>query len=210
LILKENKLLRDEVKRLSQENATLKEASRENIELRQALGLRRSMPLQMLPAEVISRKASVWFDTAMIDKGSRSGVVKSAAVVNFRGLIGQIVESDLFTSQMVALTDPSSAVGAIVQRSRSSGIIQGQGADYLVLAYLPKDADIKEKDVIVSSGMGRVIPKGFPIGRVIRVKRNSLAGTTSALVRPSVRLDQVEQVFVVKPGQSITSAGSQQ
>ncbi len=75
--------------------------------------------------------------------------------------------------------------------------MQGQGTDYLVLTYLPKDADVIKNDIIVSSGMGGVIPKGIPIGRVVSVIRDSVAGTTSALIRPSVKFDQIEYVFIL-------------
>lgn len=200
-LLRENAELRQEVRRLTRENAQLREDAAECGALRAALKLQETSPLNMVAAEVISRNESSWFDTATINRGRKSGVVQGAAVVNHRGLIGQIMQAQPFTSQIVTLTDPNSAVGGVVQRSRSSGIVQGQGADYLVLAYLPKDADVKENDIVVSSGMGQVIPKGLPIGRVVRVVRNSLAGTTSALVRPSVRLDQIDKVFVVQTGQ---------
>lgn len=201
-ILRENARLRREVVRLSRENAMLREAAEQNVRLRAALGLVRSAPGKMIAAEIISRNASNWFETATIGRGSRSGISSAWAVVDQKGnLVGQVAAVDLFTSQITALSDPTSAVGAMVQRTRSAGILQGQGADHLVLAYLSKDADVKVKDLVVSSGMGQVIPKGCVIGRVARVVRNSTAGTTSAMVRPSVRLDQVEQVFVVKPGQ---------
>lgn len=200
-ILRENARLRKEVRQLSVEAARLREAAEENIRLRQALELKKSSPYKMISAEILSRKGSGWFDTATLDRGRSSGVLRGSAVTSYRGLVGQVVEADALTSQVVALTDASSAVGATLQRSRISGIVQGQGADYLVLAYLAKDADVKEGDIVVSSGMGKVVPKGLPIGRVVKVVRNSFAGTTSALVRPSVRLEQVEQVFVVAPGQ---------
>lgn len=202
-ILGENERLRKEVQRLTRENSKLREAAEENVRLRQALGLRQSTSLEMVAAEVISRKESSWFDTATIDCGRDVGIEKGSAVVNYRGLVGQVLQVDAYTSQMVFLTDPNSAVGAMVQRSRTSGMLCGQGADYLVLSYLPKDADVKVSDVVVSSGMGRVIPKGVVIGRVVKVKFNSVVGTTTALVRPSVRFDQVEQVLVVKPGQVV-------
>jgi len=118
--------------------------------------------------------------------------------VHFRGLVGQVVETSAYTSQVLALTDPSSAIGAMVRRSRSSGIVKGQGADILLFSYLPKDADIKPSDVVVSSGMGGVVPKGHVIGRVTKVTRDPVAGATSALVKPSVRFNQVEHVFVIK------------
>ncbi len=197
-ILRENARLRREVRRLTQENARLAEAAEENVRLRSALGLKRNVALEMIAAEVISRHASSWFDTVTIDRGRRDGIAPGDAVVNYRGLVGQVIESDLISSHVAAITDPTSAVGAMVRRSRSSGILQGQGSDYLALSYLPKDADVKDSDIVVTSGMGRVIPKGFVIGRVVKVMRSPTAGATTALVRPSVRLDEIEQVFVVK------------
>ena len=197
-LLKENAYLRREILRLTQENARLREAALENVRLRRALELRDSAPIKMIAAEVISRKASSWFDTATIDRGRNSGVEPGAAVVTQRGLVGQVVQVDLFTSQVVALTDSSSEVGAMVQRSRSSGILQGQGADLVVLSHLPKDADVKMSDTVISSGTGRVVPKGFMIGHVVKVVREPAAGTMSALIRPSVRFDEIEQVFVMK------------
>ena len=91
----------------------------------------------------------------------------------------------------------------MVQRSRSNGILQGKGGDYLTLSYLPKDADVKVGDIVISSGMGQVIPKGLVIGRVAKIMHNRVLGSTAALVRPSTRFDQIEQVFVAKPGQSM-------
>jgi rod shape-determining protein MreC len=198
-ILKENAVLRREVRRLTVENATLHESCAQNVNLRKELGLRAGMAPPTIAAEVISRKESSWFDTATINRGSRAGVVKGAAVVNHRGLIGQVVAVSPFTAQVATLSDPSSSVGAMVQRSRSCGMIQGQGEAHLVLTYLPKDSDVKKGDIVTSSGMGGVVPKGFVIGRVVRVQRNAVAGTTSVLVRPSVKADQLEQVSVIGP-----------
>ncbi len=203
-ILRENTRLRNETQRLRTQNARLAEANAENARLRAALGLRQSSSLKMISAEVISRRESTWFDTASIGAGRRAGVCKGWAVVTTGWrLVGQILETDALSSRIIALTDSNSAVGAMVQRSRSNGILQGQGGDYLTLSYLPKDADIKVGDIVTSSGMGQVIPKGLVIGRVVKVVHNKVMGSTQALVRPSIRFDQIEQVFVVKPGQSL-------
>ena len=199
VLLKENTGLRSEVARLELENARLREASAENSRLRQALQLRDSLPLTMVAAEIISRKESNWFDTATINRGSKAGIAKGDAVITQRGLlVGQILDVDPFTSQIVSITDSSSAIGAMVQRSRSSGILQGQGGDYLILSLFSKDADVTESDVVISSGVGQVIPKGFEIGRVARVERRAVEGTTAVHVRPSMSFDRVEQVLVVK------------
>lgn len=204
LLLKENADLRAEVVRLRRQNAILTEAAQENERLRAALGLKQSSRVEMVASEVISRTESTWFDTAAIDKGSRAGIRKGWPVItpDWR-LVGQILETDAFSSRFVALTDANSAVGAMVQRSRSSGILQGQAGDYLLLSYLSRDADVKVGDIVVSSGMGQMIPKGLIIGRVVRVVRSEVMGNARALVRPSIRMDQIEQVFVIKPGQSV-------
>lgn len=204
-ILKENAELRAETVRLRTQNALLVEADQENARLRAALSLRQSAILEVVPAEVISRKESTWFDIATIDRGRRAGIQKGWAVISTGWrLVGQVLETDAFTSRMVALTDSDSAVGAMLQRSRCNGLLQGQGDDYLMLSYLPKDADVKDGDIVISSGMGQVIPKGLVIGRVVRVVHNKVMGSTTALVRPSIRFDQIEQVFIAKPGQSVT------
>lgn len=198
-LLRENARLRREVRELALENSRLREAAEENVRLRTALGLKQTSPLKMTPAEVISRRQSTWFDTATINRGRRSGIVRGAAVITPRGLVGQVLEANAFTSHVVSITGPDSAVGAMIQRSRSTGMLIGQGVDYPVLSYLPKDADVKIGDVVISAGMSGVIPKGIVVGRVAKVARSATTGTTSALVRPSVRFDQIEQVFVVEP-----------
>lgn len=203
-ILKENVALRKEVVRLRAENAALAEAAQENIRLRAALGVKQSAKIKLIPSEIISRRQSTWFDTATIDCGRRAGIRRGWAVVTpSLQLVGQVLETDAYSSRIEALTEANSAVAAMVQRSRSSGVLQGRGEDYLTLSHLPKDADVRVGDVIVSSGMGQVVPKGFVIGRVVRVVHSKVIGSTTALVRPSAKFDQVEQVFVVEPGQSL-------
>lgn len=199
-LLKENAMLRKETRRLIRENSKLHEAAEENVRLRNALELKKLVSIEMLSSEVISRKESNWFDTATIDRGRNAGIKEGSAVVTYRGLVGQVVEVGPYTSQIVSLSNLNSAVSAMDQRSRCCGILQGQGSDYLILTYLPKDADVKVSDIVVSSGMGGMIPKGFVVGRIVKVVRNKTEGTTSALIKPSVRFDQIEQVFVLKPG----------
>ncbi len=199
-ILRENSDLRKKVRQLTMENERLKAAAEENRQLSLMLGFRERTGMRMIAAQVISRSQSNWFDTAVLDRGRNAGVASGSAVVNHLGLIGQVVEVGPYTCQIVALTDASSSVGAMVQRSRAAGIIQGQGSDELILAYLSKDADVNVSDVVVTSGMGKVIPKGFVIGRVKRVVRDNVAGTATAVVRPSVKFEEIEYLFVVPRG----------
>jgi rod shape-determining protein MreC len=199
-ILRENSDLRKRVRQLTMENERLRTAAEENLQLKLELGFKQTVGTRMIAARVISRSQSNWFDTAVLDRGHSSGVAVGSAVMNHLGMIGQVVEVGPYTCQVVALTDPSSSVGAMVDRSRAAGIIQGQGSDELTLAYLSKDADIGKRDLVVTSGMGKVVPKGFVVGRVRKVVRDRVAGTATAAVKPSVKFDELEYVFIVQPG----------
>ncbi len=202
-ILRENAMLRQQVRILTEENARLREAASENVRLRKMLDLRKQIEAKPIVAEVISRDVSRWFDTAMINKGYNDGVCRGAAVVNHLGLVGQIIEVGPNSAQVVSITDQDSGIGGMVQRSRTVGFLQGQSTDIVQLSYLPKDADVNMGDLVVSSGNGGVIPKGITIGRVVNVVRNAAGGTTTAFVRPSVKFDQVEQVFILIPEQNM-------
>lgn len=200
-LLSENAVLRERVRVLSEENARLREAWEDNISLRKHLSLRSTLSYRTIAAEVVSREQSQWFDTFTVNRGRNAGLNKGDAIINHMGLVGQVIEADAWSAKVVALTDPDSAVGAVVQRSRVQGIVKGQGSEYLVLSYLAKDSDVKESDIVVTSGIAGVVPRGLRVGRVVNVIRDQVAGTTEAIVRPSVRADQVGHVLVVKPSQ---------
>ncbi|MEN6521549.1 MAG: rod shape-determining protein MreC [Armatimonadota bacterium] len=197
---KENDALRDEVKRLNMELVSIREEAAEARRLRAEIGLKEESPEKLLPVRIISRDPSEWFVTATLDRGRTSGIRSGQAVITHRGLIGQVFEVSPNNAQVRAITDGSDdhgGVGAMVQRSRVVGICMGQGSDLLQLTYLSKDADIKNGDIIVTSGQGGVVPKGLPIGRVISVKTESGGFMKSATIRPSVKLGQTEEAFVV-------------
>lgn len=200
LLRKENEALRKEVKQLSMEVIRFREEAAEAKRLRTAIGLKQQSSEKLLATRIISRNPSEWFVTATLDRGRTSGIQSGQAVITHRGLLGQVFEVSPTSSQVRALTDSRDdhgGVGAMVQRSRVAGICMGQGSDLLTLTYLPKDADIKPGDIVVTSGQGEVVPKGLPIGRVVSVKTESGGFMKSAIVKPSVRLDQAEEAFVV-------------
>jgi len=196
-LLKENEALRAEVRRLTMEDSRLREAAEESVRLRHALDFRASFSLRLASARVIGREASGWFATCVIDRGTRDGVRPGYAVTTFRGLVGQVLKASPTSSTVLMLSDASSSIGALDQRSRVNGICQGQDSETLSLNYLPKEADVKIGDIVVSSGIGGLIPKGLPIGRVIGVEADRGGFLKHALVRPSARFEQLEEVFVV-------------
>ena len=196
-ILEQNKRLRAEVLRLTEEEARLREAAIENVRLRAALELKRSSLQRAVLGHVIAMRPSRRYDTCTLDRGSRDGVERQCVVVTPRGLVGRVIETTPISCQALLLRDPSSGVGAMVQRSRERGVCVGQQSDTLLLNYLRRDADIHVGDIVITSGTGGVYPKGLVIGRVVRVIAKPADYLKSAEVSPSVKADTLEEAFVV-------------
>ncbi len=197
MLQKENSRLRAEVLRLTKENADLREEHFENMRLREALNFRVSVKEKMILARVIGMNPSQHFDTCTLDAGKKDGVYKSAIVITPRGLVGRVVQVAPSSCQVLLLRDPSSSVGAIVQRSRAQGICEGQQSETLLLNYLQRDADVRIGDIVISSGIGGIYPKGITIGRIKSIIHKPGDYLKSAEVSPSVDFETLEEAFIM-------------
>lgn len=195
-VMRENDRLRKEVIFLTKESARLRGEHAENIRVKELLGFKETYPKKLIPSRIIGRGASQWAETCTIDRGWRHGVAKGDPLITPRGVAGQVIDVGAGVSQALLLTDQSSGVGALVQRSRVTGICQGQQTGSLCMNYLSKDADIKVGDLIVTSGIGGMFPKDLVLGRVTKI-RGASGFMKSADVRPSVEFDKLEEAFVV-------------
>jgi len=115
------------------------------------------------------------------------------------GLVGKIVHHEAPLARVRTLWDQLSRVAAHDQRSRATGIVAWESGPNLLLTFVPPSADILPGDSIVSSGWGGVFPKGLRIGAVARVDTIPDADFLSIAITPTVRVDLLEQVFVVRP-----------
>jgi len=198
-IYQENKRLRAENSRLMEENNKLREDSVATERLRRLLGFRETTRGEMLPAQVIGKDSSNWFRAIVIDKGSGDGIEANMVVASYGALVGRVAKATYGASKVILITDPTSKVGALVQRSRVGGIAEGGSGDFTNLRYLPRDADIKAGDLVVSSGLGGIFPKGLIIGRVIEVRKENAYGLfREATVAPATDFSRLEEVFVIK------------
>lgn len=170
-----------------------------NARLRKLLEFKEEMPFDVLSAQVIGRNPSTWFSNVTIDKGSRDGVELDMPVVTDRGVVGRIIEVYPSYSKIMLLISPASGTSAIVQRTRDNGVLVGlhTPAGYMRLTRLPADSDIKEGDVIISSSLTGLYPKGLTIGRVAKVSYDPVTLETSALVKPGVDFERLEEVLVI-------------
>ena len=187
-----------ENRRLRSELGQLTEARLEDDRLSRLLDFREATDIQAraLPARVIAEDASSWFRTVLIDRGSRDGVQEGMPVVVAEGVVGRVIKSSLRESRVLLITDASSAIAGLVQRSRARGVCRGQG-EQLTFDFAMHWEEIEEGDLIVTSGMGGVFPKGLSIGTVKRVQLNEYGLFQSVEVTPAVDLYRLEEVLVL-------------
>lgn len=183
---------------LTAQVAELSEAQETASRLESLLGLQSTYNLESTAARIIGESSDAWSRTVTIDKGSADGFAINMPVCNSAGVIGQIIEVSANTSTVRLITDENSGVSAMVQSTRAQGILQGQPDGTLRLEYVTTDADVREGDIIVTSGIGGVYPKGLPLGTVSTVVREENATYYTITVTPaSSDTENNEEVLVI-------------
>ncbi|MCF6265522.1 MAG: rod shape-determining protein MreC [Desulfuromusa sp.] len=188
---------------LEQENLELhsqlqqvQEISLQNERLRKLLAFVDDLDRPALPAQVIGEDASNWARTIIIDKGIRAGLRNGSPVVAAQGVVGRIIKIAPDSSRVLLITDASSAIAALIQRTRTRGIARGRGAD-LSIEYALRDADIQIGDLLVTSGMGGVFPKGLPLGQIKSVEKDQFGLFQRVKAMPAVDFSHLEEVMVI-------------
>lgn len=165
--------------------------------LEKLLNLQSTYNLQSTAARIIGQSSDAWSDTVTIDKGSLDGISVNMPVTNSTGVIGQVIEVAPNASTVRLLTDEGSGVSAMIQDTRAQGMVQGQPDGTLRMDYVSVDADVKEGDIIITSGIGGVYPKGLPIGTVASVTKNSNDVYYTIIVNSASRTESNEEVLVI-------------
>jgi rod shape-determining protein MreC len=200
----ENETLKRELQtlqvRLQEERAQAQRA--ENF--RQLLELRQRAGVDTVASEVIAGPASPDFRDLTIDKGSADGVARDMAVISPAGVIGRVILSSPRAARVQMLIDLNAAAGAMIERTRAQGLVVGQGSS-LRMDYVPATADVKQGDLVVTSGIDKVYPKGFVVGTIETITRGT--GSFHQIgVRPAVDFTRLEEVLVVTtPPPAITA-----
>lgn len=160
------------------------------------LELRERLTLSTVAAEVIASGATPDFRTMTIDKGTHQGVRPDMAVLAPAGVVGRVVVPSLRAAKVQLLIDRNAAAGALIERSRAQGVVVGAGGELLRLEYVSEIADVAVGDVVVTSGIDGIFPKGFIIGRVEALDRSGGA-YRRITVMPAVDFSSLEEVLVV-------------
>ena len=177
----------------------LREIVQENIRLKNLLNFKQKSLLRLVSARVIGRTLDSWSSSVIIDKGRYNGIRTKMVVISPKGLVGSIVECMDYTSKVLLINDPNQGISSIVQRSRQEGLVNGTLGSNLIMRYLPDEAQIVLGDVIVTSELSQIYPKGLFLGRVVNIGREFSGLNRYALVKPAVDLSSIEEVLVIIP-----------
>jgi len=193
----ENARLRAKVGTLTLEAREAEEARREADRLRGLLELRDTAHPASIAARVIARGGAGSARTLVIDRGSRGGVTRQQAVITPRGAVGRVVEAAPGVAKVLSLVDPNSGVAALVQRTRVQGVLVGEGENTCRLEFVSDDAPVEVGDVVVTSGLDAIFPKGILLG-VISEVGEAQGLTRYVQVRPEVDMHRLEEVLVLR------------
>ncbi|OFZ76808.1 MAG: rod shape-determining protein MreC [Bdellovibrionales bacterium RIFOXYD1_FULL_44_7] len=194
---RDNLSLLEENRRLLNLIASLRETQFENSRLRKLLQFQENFHLETVVARVVAKDVSTEFRAIRINRGEASGIKKNMAVMTNEGVVGRVLRTTKTTADVVTILDLQSAVDAIIERSRARGVMEGMTDEVCQLRFVLRTDDIEPGDVLVSSGLEGVFPKGIPVGTVSKVKRKPFGITQEVEVRPSVDFSKLEEVLVV-------------
>lgn len=193
----ENDILKKKLNQAIERETTCIEVELSNQRLRTFLDFTKTTEDQVVAAEVVGKDPSHWFKSIIIDKGEAAGVVKGLPVVIPEGVVGQVVMASAQYAKVQLVIDRNSAVDALVQRSRARGIVQGKTADRCQFQYVLQKHDVSAGDVVISSGLDGVYPKGLRIGQVSSVIRRNAGIFQDVEVTSFVDFEKLEEVLVI-------------
>lgn len=201
-IRQENEQLRGEVARLRISLQQERALAQQTRSLQELLDLRAAAGLRTVAASVIGSGADPTFRTITIDKGTQDGLRPDMAVIAPAGIVGRVLLPTGRAAKVQLLIDRDAAAGVMVERSRVNGVVTGVGSDDLdytagliALNYLPGTADVRSGDVVVTSGIDGIYPKGLPVGTIQSAER--VGGEWRIRLRPAVDFSTLEAVLVV-------------
>ena len=198
----ENDILKQRVQELEVEIKGKADLTAENERLQALLDLKEKSKYKVLPARIIGRDPSVWFDSSIINRGSLDGVKLNMPVVTDGGLVGRVTAVSPLTSQVDLITRSKSGLGAVVGEvgvSNVLGVVSGSGSkDVVEMRYVSGIADVQVGQVVYTTGQDGIYPAGLKVGEIVDVKDAGSATVAKQIViRPSARIDSMQEVGVL-------------
>ena len=197
ILARQNKVLRDEFDQLQSKIIESDEILQENKRLRELLDFKEESVFSLVSVRVIAKDNYFGNQIIVVNRGRNSDIKKDQAVITNLGLVGKIVQVKSNVSKAMLINNPNLSVAVVIQGSRQQGLLQGSFHGKCKIRYLDSDAKIQKGDVVVTSGLGGMFPKGITAGRIISVNREIGEDLQYAILKPEVDLSRIEEVFVI-------------
>lgn len=203
----QNKELLAKIDILEGENLELQELKNENERLKNLLDYKdANAEYSFVTAKIIAHDPGYWFDTFTIGAGKNDGIKVNMGVVTADGVVGRIVEVGANYSKVMSITDEDSSISGIIERTRDTGVIKGsadpeRSNSNLKMVYLPIESNLIPGDVVITSGLDGVYPKGLAIGSVVEMSTKGDKIENYAIVKPYVDFASIEEVLIIVGGQ---------
>lgn len=201
-ILEENEQLKQENEQLREQMVDYDTIKAENEQLREAWGIKEENPsYEMINANVIGRDALEKYYAFTIDKGEKDGVSVKDCVIGTKGIVGRVVETGPNWAKVTTILDPSVSVGAIISRTRDSGLVGGDNLYALdkkcTMTLLSRDTLASKGDTVVTTGLGGVFPKNLIIGTIEDILPEASGTSMYAVIEPIEDVESIRMVMVI-------------
>ena len=199
----ENEQLKQRLAQVETELNSARQAASENERLKGLLGLNEQTTVKSIPARVIARDPSIWFNTITINRGSSAGIEMNMPVVTAGGIVGRVITVSPWASQVMLITDEKAGAGAVVGQlgqSGAMGSVRGRadlGAALIEMRYVSGLEKVELGDNVMTTGQDGIYPPGLNVGRVVEVKNGTATQAHQILIQPGAQLDHLEEVAVL-------------
>jgi rod shape-determining protein MreC len=197
----ENDALKQRIQELEVEIKQTEELTAENERLKSLLNLKEQSKYKILPARIIGRDPSVWFDSSIINRGSLDGVKLNMPVVTDGGLVGRVTAVSPLTAQVDLITRDKSGLGAVIGEigtSNALGVVSGTSKkEILEMRYVPGSIEVEIGKGIYTTGQDGIYPAGLKVGEIVEVRSGSATVPHQIYIRPSAGLNSMQEVGVL-------------
>jgi rod shape-determining protein MreC len=195
----ENERLRETVRRLSMLNSAYKQVKQENLRLHRLLSLSENIAFEVVGARVVARAPGFLSNVVYIDRGLEDGVQIDMPMLSGDRIAGRTIVVSRHQSQVQLISNPDASMGAMLEQTRTPGVLRGSGDLLMELDYVGNTEQVNVGDVVLSSGLDGIFPKGLVIGKVVDSRRGN-GVFRSIKVEPGADLIRLEELTVLVGG----------
>lgn len=194
---KDNQNLKKSISELNNQIFSYHELDKENKRLKELLEFGEEIPSRKVLAQIVAWDSSSDFKILRVNKGHADGIKLQSPVVTSVGLVGYIYRLTDHFADILTVLDPNNRIDGLVGRTRSHGIIEGLSTDRATMKYVARTEPVVLDDLVVTSGLGNIYPKGVQIGSISKIERESYGITQYIEIAPAVDFSKLEEVVVL-------------